>query len=50
MKAQVNAQKADVQTAQDNYNRRKTLAHGGAISQEELSHARDDLTSGAKQL
>ena len=45
MKAQVNAQQAEVQKAQDNYNRRKNLAQGGAISQEELSHARDDLTS-----
>ncbi|MBT2374530.1 efflux RND transporter periplasmic adaptor subunit [Pseudomonas fluorescens] len=45
MKAQVNAQKAEVQTAQDNYNRRKNLAQGGAISLEELSHARDSLTS-----
>ncbi|MFC6301069.1 HlyD family efflux transporter periplasmic adaptor subunit [Pseudomonas sp. CCM 7893] len=45
MKAQVNAQRAEVQTAQDNYNRRKNLAQGGAISLEELSHARDSLTS-----
>jgi membrane fusion protein (multidrug efflux system) len=44
-KAQVVAQKAAVQKAQENYNRRKTLAVGGAISQEELSHARDDLTA-----
>jgi membrane fusion protein (multidrug efflux system) len=44
MKAQVNAQKAEVQKAQDNFNRRKT-GPGGAISQEELSHARDDLTA-----
>lgn len=50
MKAQVNAQKADVQTAQDNYNRRKTLAQGGAISQEELSHARDSLTAARNAL
>lgn len=45
LKAQVAAQKAAVQKAQDNFNRRKTLAASGAISQEELSHARDDLTS-----
>ncbi|WP_339528432.1 efflux RND transporter periplasmic adaptor subunit [Pseudomonas mucidolens] len=45
MKAQINAQKAEVQTAQDNYNRRKSLARGGAISLEELSHARDSLTA-----
>ncbi|MCU1753159.1 efflux RND transporter periplasmic adaptor subunit [Pseudomonas sp. 6D_7.1_Bac1] len=50
MKAQVNAQKAAVQKAQDNFNRRKNLAAGGAISQEELSHARDDLTSAQNAL
>ncbi|TFH79115.1 efflux RND transporter periplasmic adaptor subunit [Pseudomonas kribbensis] len=50
MKAQVNAQQANVQKAQDNYNRRKNLAAGGAISQEELSHARDDLTSAQNAL
>ncbi|WP_223453916.1 MULTISPECIES: efflux RND transporter periplasmic adaptor subunit [unclassified Pseudomonas] len=50
MKAQVNAQKAEVQKAQDNFNRRKNLAAGGAISQEELSHARDDLTSAQNAL
>jgi membrane fusion protein (multidrug efflux system) len=50
MKAQVNAQQADVQKAQDNFNRRKNLAAGGAISQEELSHARDDLTSAQNAL
>lgn len=42
-KAQVAAQKVAVQKAQDNFNRRKNLAASGAISQEELSHARDDL-------
>ncbi len=45
LKAQVTAQKAAVQKAQENFNRRKTLAASGAISQEELSHARDDLTA-----
>ncbi|VVN04792.1 Multidrug export protein EmrA [Pseudomonas fluorescens] len=50
MKAQVNAQQAEVQKAQDNYNRRKSLAAGGAISQEELSHARDDLASAQNAL
>jgi len=45
LKAQVVSQKAAVQKAQENFNRRKTLAASGAISQEELSHARDDLTS-----
>ncbi|MHC8313947.1 HlyD family secretion protein [Pseudomonas sp. GT1P32] len=50
MKAQVNAQQAEVQKAEDNFNRRKNLAAGGAISQEELSHARDDLTSAQNAL
>ncbi|MGF0241400.1 efflux RND transporter periplasmic adaptor subunit [Rhodococcus sp. IEGM1300] len=50
MKAQVNSQQAEVQKAQDNFNRRKNLAAGGAISQEELSHARDDLTSAQNAL
>ncbi|WP_458369419.1 HlyD family secretion protein [Pseudomonas mandelii] len=50
MKAQVNAQQAEVQKAQDNFKRRKNLAAGGAISQEELSHARDDLTSAQNAL
>ncbi|WP_085725931.1 HlyD family efflux transporter periplasmic adaptor subunit [Pseudomonas sp. R37(2017)] len=50
MKAQVNAQKAEVQKAQDNFSRRRNLAAGGAISQEELSHARDDLTSAQNAL
>jgi len=50
MKAQVNAQQAEVQKAQDNFNRRKNLASVGAISQEELSHARDDLTSAQNAL
>lgn len=50
MKAQVVAQKSEVQKAQDNYSRRKSLAAGGAISQEELSHARDDLASAQSAL
>ncbi|KHK63205.1 MULTISPECIES: efflux RND transporter periplasmic adaptor subunit [Pseudomonas] len=50
MKAQVHAQEAEVQKAQENYNRRRNLAAGGAISQEELSHARDDLTSAQNAL
>lgn len=45
MKAQVAAHKSEVQKARDNFTRRKSLAAGGAISQEELSHARDDLAS-----
>lgn len=50
MKAQVNARKAELQKAQENYNRRKTLAAGGAISQEELSHARDDMATAQSAL
>ena len=50
MRAQVNAQEAEVQKAQENYSRRKNLAAGGAISKEELSHARDDLTSAQNAL
>ena len=49
-KAQVAVRKAELQKAQENYNRRKTLAAGGAISQEELSHARDDLASAQSAL
>ncbi|WP_311970985.1 efflux RND transporter periplasmic adaptor subunit [Pseudomonas baltica] len=50
MKAQVNARRSDVQKAQDNFNRRRSLAAGGAISQEELSHAQDDLSSAQSAL
>ena len=50
MKAQVQAQKAQVQTAQDNFNRRRILAQGGAISLEELSHARDALSAASNSL
>lgn len=50
MRAQVAAQKAEVQKAQDNFSRRKNLAASGAISQEELSHARDDLTTAQNAL
>ena len=50
MKAQLAAQRAEVQRAQDNYNRRRSLAAGGAISQEELSHAKDDLTTAQNAL
>ncbi|WP_276583612.1 HlyD family efflux transporter periplasmic adaptor subunit [Pseudomonas sp. RIT-PI-S] len=45
MRAQVNARRVELQKAQENFNRRKTLAAGGAISQEELAHARDDLAA-----
>ncbi|MDF2642362.1 MAG: multidrug resistance protein [Pseudomonas sp.] len=50
IKAQLAAQRAEVQKAQDNYNRRRNLAASGAISQEELSHAKDDLTSAQSAL
>ncbi|MNJ31775.1 Multidrug export protein EmrA [compost metagenome] len=50
MKAQVAARQAEQTKAQENYNRRKTLAAGGAISLEELSHARDDLSSAQSAL
>jgi membrane fusion protein (multidrug efflux system) len=50
MKAQVAARQSDVQKAQDNFNRRRNLAAGGAISQEELSHAKDDLSSAQSAL
>jgi membrane fusion protein (multidrug efflux system) len=50
IRAQVAAQRAEVQKAQDNFNRRRNLAAGGAISQEELSHAKDDLTSAQNAL
>lgn len=50
MKAQVHAQQATLKKARDNYNRRKTLAATGAISVEELAHARDDLASAESSL
>lgn len=50
LKAQLAAQRAEVQKNQDNYSRRRNLAAGGAISQEELSHAKDDLTSAQNAL
>lgn len=49
-RAQANARRVELQKAQENYNRRKTLAASGAISQEELSHARDDLASAQSAL
>lgn len=44
-KAQLEARKVDVQQAQADYQRRQKLAKGGAISQEELAHARDALSA-----
>ncbi|MDR2308294.1 MAG: efflux RND transporter periplasmic adaptor subunit [Paucimonas sp.] len=43
LKAQLDTRQAELQKAQQNYNRRKVLADSGAIAQEEISHARDDL-------
>ncbi len=45
LKAQVQSRQAALKTARDNFNRRKALAQGGAISAEELSHAQDDVTT-----
>ncbi|WP_028694086.1 HlyD family efflux transporter periplasmic adaptor subunit [Pseudomonas cremoricolorata] len=50
LKAQAQSRQAALKTAQDNFNRRKLLAQDGAISAEELSHARDDLTSAQSAL
>ncbi len=50
MKAQVQVRKAELQTAQDNFNRRQKLAAAGAISQEEMSHSRDSLASAQSAL
>ena len=50
IKAQLAAQRSEVKRAQDNYDRRRSLAAGGAISQEELSHAKDDLTAAQNAL
>lgn len=44
LKAQLETRQAELQKAQQNYNRRKVLADSGAIAAEEISHARDDLT------
>jgi membrane fusion protein (multidrug efflux system) len=44
LKAQVQTRQAELQKAQQNYNRRKVLADSGAIAQEEIAHARDDLS------
>ncbi|MGX5219186.1 HlyD family secretion protein [Pseudomonas segetis] len=50
MKAQVQTQLTAVQKAKKDYQRRQSLAAGGAISREELSHARDALTSAQSAL
>jgi membrane fusion protein (multidrug efflux system) len=49
-KAQVAARKIELQRAKDDYQRRANLARDGAISQEELSHSRDTLTSAETSL
>ncbi|QVM89216.1 HlyD family efflux transporter periplasmic adaptor subunit [Pseudomonas entomophila] len=43
LKAQLETRQAELQKAQQNYNRRKVLADSGAIAQEEIAHSRDDL-------
>lgn len=49
-KAMVAARKVELQRARTDYQRRANLARDGAISQEELSHARDALTSAETSL
>jgi membrane fusion protein (multidrug efflux system) len=49
-KAQVASRKVEVERARADYKRRQDLARGGAISQEELSHARDTLTAAQNSL
>ena len=48
--AQVAVEKVALQKAQADYNRRRDLAKSGAISAEELSHARDALTAAQSAL
>lgn len=49
-KAMVAARKIELQRARSDYQRRANLARDGAISQEELSHSRDALTSAETSL
>lgn len=49
-KAMVASRKVELQGASADYQRRANLARDGAISQEELSHARDALTSAETSL
>ncbi|RDS81701.1 HlyD family efflux transporter periplasmic adaptor subunit [Dyella monticola] len=49
-KAQVAVEKVALQRAQADYNRRRDLAKTGAISAEELAHARDALTAAQSAL
>ena len=48
--ADVAARKVAVQKAQADFNRRRDLAKSGAISAEELAHARDELTAAQSAL
>ena len=48
--ASVAARQVAVQRARQDFNRRRSLAKSGAISAEELSHARDELTSAESAL
>jgi membrane fusion protein, multidrug efflux system len=48
--AQLAVQRVNLQKAQADYNRRRDLAKTGAISAEELSHARDALTAAQNAL
>ncbi|WP_339490568.1 HlyD family secretion protein [Pseudomonas sp. EL_65y_Pfl2_R95] len=50
MQAQVQAQKVAVQQAKKDFQRRQSLASGGAISREELSHSNDALISAQSAL
>jgi len=44
LKAQLQTRQAELQKAQQDYNRRKVLADSGAIAAEEVAHSHDDLT------
>ncbi|UGB45670.1 efflux RND transporter periplasmic adaptor subunit [Frateuria edaphi] len=48
--ADVAARKVAVQKARADYNRRRDLARSGAISAEELAHARDEMTAAESAL
>jgi membrane fusion protein (multidrug efflux system) len=49
-KAQVASRKVEVERARADFARRQNLAKGGAISQEELAHARDTLNAAQSAL
>lgn len=48
--AEVSTRKVELQQAQTDFNRRASLAKGGAVSKEELSHARDALRAAKNAL